>query len=89
MARVIRQYQIHSMVDPIVAMPRGSKILKLADKKSYPSIWAIVDPDKPMVKRLIRTFKTDEELIDEPGDYLGTVSVLGYVFHCFDGGERQ
>lgn len=87
--RTIKPYVIHSMSNPVVNMPRGSKILKLANKKSIPTIWAIVDTDKPIVKRLIRTFKTDEELIDEPGEYLGTIETLGYIFHCFDGGERN
>ncbi len=86
--RVIKQYGIHSMMDPVVFMPKGAKILKLAHKKSQPIIWAAVDTEKPFVKRLIRTFKTDEELPDEPGQYLGTVETLGMIFHCFDGGER-
>ncbi len=75
-------------MDPIVEMPKGSKILKLAHKKSRPIIWAEVNTDKPIVKRLIRTFETGDELIDEPGYYLGTVEILGRIFHCFDGGER-
>jgi hypothetical protein len=86
--RVIRKYHIESMMDPIVLMPRGAKILKLANKKLKPIIWAMVDTEKPIVKRLIRTFNTEEELPEEPGQYLGTVELLGYVFHCFDGGER-
>lgn len=76
------------MSDPVVPMPRGAKILKLAHKKSNPIIWAMVDTDKPIVQRLIRTFNTDQELPDEPGIYLGTVEMLGMIFHCFDGGER-
>ncbi len=69
-------------------MHKGAKILKLAHKKSLPIIWAEVNTERPVVKRLIRTFETGEELIDEPGEYLGTVEMLGRVFHCFDGGER-
>ena len=86
--RVIRKYQIHSMMDPVIAMPKGAKILKLAHKKSAPIIWAMVDTEKPLARRLIRVFQTDEELIDEPGQYLGTVETLGFIFHCFDGGEK-
>jgi hypothetical protein len=86
--RTIKQYPISSLMDPIVEMPRGAKILKLAHKKSFPLVWAEVNTERPLVKRLIRTFETNEELIDEPGQYLGTVEVLGKTFHCFDGGER-
>jgi hypothetical protein len=77
------------MLNPLIAMPKGAKILKLAHKKSNPFIWAEVDTSKPIVKRLVRTFETDQELPDEPGLYLGTVEVLGMIFHCFDGGERM
>ncbi len=87
--RSVRKYQISSMLNPIASMPKGAKILKLAHKKSTPIIWAEVDTDKPNVKRLIRTYETDQELPDEPGQYLGTVETLGIVFHCFDGGERS
>lgn len=75
-------------MDPIVPMPKGAKILKLAHKKSSPMIWAMVDTDKPIVNRLIRVFDTNEQLPEEPGEYLGTVETLGCIFHCFDGGER-
>lgn len=87
--RTIKFYTISTMMNPIILMPKGAKILKLAHKKTNPTICAIVDTNKPVVKRLIRTFKTDEELIEEPGEYLGTIETLGYVFHCFDGGERS
>lgn len=86
--RYIKLHQINSMMDPIIVMHKGAKILKLAHKKTKPIIWAEVDDDKPLVKRLIRTYQTGQELPDEPGKYLGTVETLGYIWHCFDGGER-
>lgn len=86
--RTIKKYDIKSMMDPIVIMPKGAKILELAHKKSMPILWAQVDTDKPLVKRLIRSFSTEKELPEEPGEYLGTIETLGYIWHCFDGGER-
>ncbi len=86
--RCIKKFEIQSMMNPVIEMPKGSKILKLANKKIKPYIWAEIDTSRCLVKRLIKTYKTEEEMPDEPGLYLGTVELLGYTFHCYDGGER-
>lgn len=86
--RTIWKFKLHRISDPIVVMPKGAKIIKVGRKKTHPTIWAIVKPDAPLVRHLIRAFKTGDELPDEPGEYLETVEVLGHVWHLFDGGER-
>ena len=44
--------------------------------------------DAPIGKRLIRVYTSDEDLPDQPGQYLNTIDELGYEWHLFDGGER-
>jgi hypothetical protein len=86
--RMIKKFQLDRMTSPIVMMPRGAKILRIVEERNRPIIWAICRNDAPAVKRLIRIFRSEEELPDEPGEYLNTITTLGCEWHCFDGGER-
>lgn len=87
--RTIRKFLLDRMTSPIIMMPKGSKILRIIHEGNRPVIWAICRDDVPLVKRLIRIYRSEEELPDEPGEYLNTIIALGCEWHCFDGGERQ
>lgn len=86
--RTIKKFTFSSVTNPIVIMPKGSKILKIANKRSSPCIYAECRDDAPRVKRLFRIYETGSELPDEPGQYLNTIMFLGHEWHLFDGGER-
>ena len=82
---------IHSME---ILMPAGAKILCVKNQQGYPKyqnmIWALVDPRRNVVPRLIQVSGTgfdNSEIIFGP--YIGTVIIDGgTVWHYFDGGEE-
>jgi hypothetical protein len=86
--RTIRKFKLERVTQPIILMPRGAKILRMANQSNQPILWAICRDDAPLVKRLVRIFPNGHELPDEPGEYLNTIVFLGEEWHCFDGGER-
>lgn len=86
--RAIRKFKLERITNPVILMPRGAKILRLTNQTKELVAWAICRDDVPLVSRLIRIYASGQELPDEPGEYLNTVTVLGMEWHCFDGGER-
>lgn len=84
----IKGFPLKSIMDPVVLMPKSAKILKVGRKKKEPIVWVMYREDAPIVKRLIRVYTSDEDLPDQPGQYLNTIDELGYEWHLFDGGER-
>lgn len=74
-----------------VTMPRASSIISAQAQGDVPTLWALVIPDAPKVKRLIRIIGTGHEFwAGEPIKFIGTVQTHGgkLVWHIFDGGEE-
>lgn len=73
-----------------VEMPKGARILSVHMQNGQPQVWALVDPQAPLVKRRLRVYGTGWDVLDDPvGVFLGTYLIEGgqYVFHVFDAGE--
>ncbi len=70
-----------------VQMPKGARILHVAQQAGESCAWAIVDDTAPMVPRRLVTYGTGWTMPAEPGKYLGTVHDGPYVWHIFDEGE--
>lgn len=70
-------------------LPRGAKIISAGVQDGWRiTIWALVDPEAPLVERLIEVVGTGSSPALSDGIFIGTVFVGLYVFHVFDGGER-
>jgi hypothetical protein len=71
-------------------MPRGARLLTVQVQAEDVCLWALVDPEAPMVTRTIRVFGTGHTVKLAATDaYIGTFQLSGgaLVFHAFDGGE--
>lgn len=72
-------------------MPKGAKLLHVAEQRGDVCLWAMVDTSAPNVTRCISVRGTghpcDESILRAP--HIGTVSlhVGGLIFHLFDRGE--
>lgn len=87
----IYKYTIPTTDEPIIAMPRGARILSVDVQHGVPCLWAMVDPTAPKVARRFRLAGTGHPLAAEwtADRFVGTVILAGgmLVFHLFDGGE--
>lgn len=86
--KTIWKFKLPSMMNPIVIMPKKSKIIKVSRDSGGIFIWAIVNPDAQKVERLIRIFKTGQPLSEEHGQYIDSIKEFDHTWHLFDGGER-
>ena len=71
-----------------VELPEGAEILTVQAQFDEPHMWALVDPDAPMVTRkflLLGTGHSCDEDISR-SDYIGTYQLHGggLVFHLFE-----
>jgi DNA-directed RNA polymerase subunit RPC12/RpoP len=72
-----------------ISMPEGSEILAVHTQMERPCIWAIVDPDAPLITRRLCIRGTGHTFKGNEGKYIGTCQVDNefLVFHVFE--ERK
>lgn len=69
-------------------MPRGAKLLHIGNQTGAIggfTVWALVDPSAPLVKRDLIVVGTGHPVFG--GEYVGTTVNGPLVWHIFDGGE--
>ena len=88
----IYKYPIPVADEPIIAIPRGARILSVDVQHGVPCLWVLVDRFAPEVPHRFRLAGTGHEVDFEWRDapFVGTVLLAGgaLVFHLFDGGEE-
>jgi hypothetical protein len=74
-----------------IQMPKGSQILsvQIDQKTSHPTIWAMVDPEKPEEERFFELFGTGQDIYEDMGIervYIGTYQYQKgeFVGHIFE-----
>lgn len=69
-----------------IEMPAGARILGIAAQRDELQMWAIVDPDQPREQRTFNMYGTGHPMLDDPGEYIGSVVVMGgiLVWHFFE-----
>lgn len=87
----IYKYMLGIRDTQTVPMTTGARILSAQVQDGAVCVWAIVDPSKPQVQRVIEMRGTGHNahaVADLP--FIDTVQVAGgsLVFHLFDGGEQ-
>lgn len=96
--QTIWKYELKVDDAQAVEMPAGAKIRHVAMQHSQPCIWAQVDDQAPLVRRMLSVHGTGHPVKPfDRGDgnggvyplYVGTfmVYVGTFVFHVFDYGE--
>lgn len=70
-----------------VYMPEGARLLTIREQHGTVAIWALVDPSKPMQRRVFQLIGTGHDVPDdEPTEYVGTAMLNGgaLVLHVFE-----
>lgn len=72
-------------------LPAGTEILTVQWRHGQLSMWALITPTNPTVRRTIAIYGTGHKLPDSPGTYIGTVQEADSlaVWHIFDKGESD
>lgn len=89
MAEVVYKYQISLSQSNHIDMPEGANLLTLQLQNNTPTIWCLVDDEKPMVTRIFEIWGTGDylrPLTHYTRTYIGTFQLHGgaLVFHVFE-----
>lgn len=68
-----------------VRLPRGAKIISVANQNGVICLWAMVAPDSPLEPRIIFIYGTGHPLPEDSGRFLGSVLQDPFVWHVFEG----
>lgn len=71
--KVIHKYQLPVLTDVEIEMPKDAYVFKGDLQDGIVVVWAVVDTEKPMVKRRFKLLKTGQEIIDTDPDPMGWV----------------
>lgn len=87
MEKRIFKYTIEREAFPQIEMPQGAEILCVQTQNGTPCIWALVEPNAPVIKRSFEILATGQ-IVNETVSrkYIGTFQLDGgrLVFHCFE-----
>lgn len=69
-----------------IEMPSGAQVVSVDLQFGQLCVWAIVDPEAPLVQRTFWWRGTGHRLPDQPSRFVGTVLTAGgsLVFHLFE-----
>jgi len=83
--KTIHKYKLESDNDRI-QMPKGAEILCLQVQHNIPCIWALVDPEKPLIGRSFITMGTDWSIDNDKMSYIGTYQIAAgaFIWHVFE-----
>ena len=72
-----------------IEMPRGARILSIAQQHGKLCLWALVNPEADRVKRALRIAGTGHQCDARAAHFVGTVLCNDglLVWHVFDYGE--
>jgi len=90
--RVIHKFVLPITDEVAIMMPESAKILHVADQRGRLCLWAIVDPERPKVRRRFAIIGTGYPFPPElVGIYIETamMAASGLVWHVFDRGESR
>lgn len=82
-------YKYPLPIDDIVTIeiPKGAKILFIAEQNGDPFIWALVDPNNEKEQRVFRFAGTGHKILTHHvGEFVGTFFASGglFVWHIFE-----
>jgi hypothetical protein len=83
----IWKFPVHVSDEVTVAsMSIGAQILCVQMQHDTPCLWALVDKNAKREERRFRIYGTGQDIPANPGEYIGTVQMLGgmLVWHVFE-----
>lgn len=84
---VISKYTLGIRDFQQVLMPKGAKILSVANQDGYLCMWAMVKPDEPMEQRDIEIYGTGNAIpvcFGNAREFIGTAVIDPFVWHVFE-----
>lgn len=85
MRKVIWEYNLVFTVDgQNVMMPADARILTAQVQSNTICLWAYVNPDAPLERRVIEILATGQWGDDEKRVYIASVQVASLVWHIFE-----
>jgi len=83
---VIWKYVLPRTQRSTIPMPEGAKILHADNQFDEPFIWAMVDPNRPIVDRRFLFIGTGADFYETNIKHISTFLIRGdsYVFHIFE-----
>lgn len=85
--KVIYKYRVVDQIE----MPKNALLLSVAMQRNILTLWALVDTEEPLIRRLffvVRTgFPLDSEVKQET--FFITIQDPPFVWHIFDLGEEE
>ena len=67
-----------------MSFPEGAELLHFDMQGRAPTIWALVDPDKPVARRTFRLAGTGHPIEAEEMAHVGTCMDGPFVWHLFE-----
>jgi hypothetical protein len=85
----IFKYKIPEFGRNLIEMPEGARIISVANQYEKAVLWAVVDEDRPIIKRAIVAYPTGVDIQAPYMPFLGTILLAegAFVVHVSDGGE--
>lgn len=75
----------------VITVPLGAKLLTVQMQRDQILLWALVNPDEPVVSRrtiaIVGTGHEHKAELFSKAQYIGTVQDYGLVWHIFDIGD--
>lgn len=79
----IYKYPIKVSRETIIDIPHGAKFLTAQNQCDSIVLWALVDPDVKMERKMVLVVATGEDAYVPAADYLATVQIGDLVWHVF------
>ena len=89
MKKSIWKFQLETVDEQSLLMPKGANILTVQTQNEIPCLWALVDPEGNKEERIIEIFGAGNPVNDEiDRRYIGTYQSMrgSFIGHVF---ERQ
>jgi len=67
-----------------ISLPEEAQILTVGEQNGIICVWALVNPEKPSIKRNFRLAGTGHPIDTDKLFYHGTAQILNLVFHLFE-----
>mgnify|MGYP003579241511 CR=1 FL=1 len=81
MHRQIWKFEVPLVEYPVIAMPRGARVVHFGEQKDKPQVWALVDRQAATEPRKFRLIGTGQDtildMLNEHVGYVGADSVAG------------
>ncbi len=87
MSTVIYKYPLRITDFQSISVPEGAQILDVQVQNGQIQLWALVDDINLFRSRTIRIIGTGNTIYPQPGTYIATVQLNGFVWHIFDASE--